>query len=459
MIKIKKGLRLPISGEPSGAVDDGAAVRSVALLGADYVGMKPTLAVDVGDTVSLGQLLFTDKKTAGVRYTSPGAGRVAAIHRGAKRRFESIVIDLDNDSEQRDSEQGDAGKEFRSFSNADLTTLSRDDVRDNLVDSGLWTAFRTRPYSKVPAIDSVPHSIFVTAIDTNPLSAPMETVLNELEADSITHGLQVIRHLTDGQIHLCQQAGAAVLGDGIEGVTSTAFDGPHPAGLPGTHIHFLDPVSERKTVWHVDIQDVAAIGKLFVTGRLDVRRIISVAGPAVRTPKIIRTRLGANLSNVTQYLLESGENRIISGSVLSGRTAASPVDFLGRYHHQVSVLQEGTEREFLGWQRPGFKQFSIKQIFASAFFDRDRSFAMTTSTNGSERAMVPVGSYEAVMPLDVIPTFLLRALIVGDTEQAKQLGCLELSEEDLALCTFVCPGKYEYSSLLRSCLEMIEKEG
>ncbi|GAB4156673.1 MAG: Na(+)-translocating NADH-quinone reductase subunit A [Planctomycetaceae bacterium] len=448
MYRIKKGLDLPLAGEPEFEIHEGNVVGSVALIGDDYVGMKPTMAVGEGDSVKLGQLLFEDKKNPGVRYTSPGCGRVVAIHRGAKRKFESIVIELEGEQEET----------FRSFRDTDLTTLRRDDVRQNLIQSGLWTAFRTRPYSKVPAVESVPHSIFITAIDTNPLAIPAELVIDEAGPDFI-YGLQVIQHLTDGKVFLCKRAGVQIPGEDLEGITCAEFDGPHPAGLPGTHIHFLDPVSESKTVWHIDAQDVIAIGRLFVTGRLSVERVVSVAGPAVRNARCVRTRLGASLDDITRDLLEAGEKRVISGSVLSGRTGVEPVHFLGRYHRQVSVLREGTEREFLGWQRPGFDRFSVKRIFASAFFGRGRRFEMTTSTQGSKRAMVPVGTYEAVMPLDIVPTYLLRALIVEDTEQAQALGCLELDEEDLALCTFVCPGKYEYGSILRKNLERIEKEG
>lgn len=448
MIRIRKGLDLPIAGEPEQTPHEGPAVSSVGLVADDYVGLKPTLEVAEGDRVKLGQLLFTDKKTPGVRYTSPGAGVVASINRGEKRKFLSLVIELDGDDEET----------FRSFEDADLTGLNRDDVRDLLVQSGLWTAFRTRPYSKVPAADAVPRSIFITAIDTNPLAPSPEPPIRESEREFI-FGLQVIRHLTDGKVFFCKRAGESLPGEDLPFLTVAEFEGPHPAGLPGTHIHFLDPVGEKKSVWHVGYQDVIAIGQLFVTGRLPVERVVSLAGPQVRNPRLIRTRLGANLADLTRDQLHLGENRVISGSVLSGRRSVSPVDFLGRYHLQVGALQEGRERVFLGWQRPGLDKFSIRRVFASAFAGLHRRFAFTTSLEGSPRAMVPVGTYEDVMPLDIIPTYLLRALIVGDTEQARALGCLELDEEDLALCTYVCPGKYEYGPLLRKRLRTIEREG
>ncbi len=448
MITITKGLDLPIEGEPTQTIHWEPQIRSVALIGDDYVGMKPTLAVKEGESVKLGQLLFTDKKTPGVRYTSPGCGRVAAVNRGAKRVFQSLVVELDGDEEES----------FQSYQDSDLTALTREQVRDNLVASGLWTALRTRPFNKVPPPESVPHSIFVTALDTRPLAARPEGIIAENESEFI-YGLDVIRHLTDGQLFLCKAPGVVIPGSDLDFVTVEEFDGPHPAGLPGTHIHFLDPVSDRKTVWFLNYQDVIAVGRLFVTGRLPVERTISLGGPVVGRPRLLRTRLGASIAELVHDGLEESENRVISGCVLSGRQAVGPFAYLGRYHLQVSALAEGREREFLGWHAPGFDKFSVKPVFASAWFAAQRRFRFTTSTGGSKRAMVPIGMYEQVMPLDVIPTYLLRALIVGDTEAAQALGCLELDEEDLALCTFVCPGKTEYGPLLRESLSQIEREG
>ncbi len=447
MIRIKKGLNLPISGDPVQEVQSGPVVRSVALVGDDYVGMKPTMHVEEGDSVKVGQVLFSDKKTEGVQYTSPGCGKVVALNRGEKRVFQSLVIEL----------SGDDQVEFASYSDGDIAGLSREQVVENLVASGLWTALRTRPYSKVPSPQSVPHAIFVNAMDTNPLAADPVVVLQGQEGD-FRHGLALVKKLTDGKVFLSKSPGSAIPTDGVSGIEVTEFRGPHPAGLVGTHIHMLDPVNPQKTVWHLDYQDVAAIGKLFVTGRLPLERVISLAGPAVKQPRLLRTRLGANLGDLTAGELVDGENRVISGSVLNGRAAQEPFDYLGRFHLQVSALPEGNQREFLGWQKPGFDKFSIKNVFASAM-DRSKKFAFSTSTEGSKRAMIPIGMYEEVLPLDTEPTFLLRALIVGDTDQAQALGCLELDEEDVALCTFVCPGKYDYGPILRENLTQIEKFG
>ena len=449
MKRINKGLDVPIANPPEQKIYDGLEIRTVAVVGTDYIGMKPTMAVAEGDKVKRGTLLFTDKKNPGVKFTSPAAGTVQSVNRGEKRAFQSVVISVD----------GDEAETFKSVGNTDVTSLSRDEVVENLVDSGLWTALRQRPYSKIPAIDSKPNSIFITATDTNPLCAKPEVIIAEREQD-FRFGVQVIRHLTDGKVFLVSCPGVTLPGEELADVDDVEFEGPHPAGLVGTHIHFLDPVNANKNVWHINYQDVVAIGHLFLTGELDSRRVIALAGPAVYKPRLVRTLLGASIKELTFGELAEGDLRVISGSVLSGRAVTEgPLGFLSRYHLQVSAIVEGREREFLGWQKPGLDKFSLRKIFASAFLKPDQKYKFTTSTGGSKRAMVPIGMYEDVMPLDIIPTFLLRSLIIEDTDQATALGALELDEEDLALCTFVCPGKYEYGTMLRKSLSLIESEG
>ena len=322
--------------------------------------------------------------------------------------------------------------------------------------SGQWTALRTRPFSKVPAADTAPSSIFVTAMDTNPLSAD-PTVIIEQRSEDFSSGLAILTRLTDGPVNLCVAPSSKISGDNIDGVRDIKFSGPHPAGLVGTHIHMVDPVSADKTVWSIGYQDVIAIGALFTTGRIDVRRVIALAGPQVTQPRLLETRIGANINQLVIGELKNDENRVISGSVLSGRHAVSEFAFLGRYHSQVSIIKEGRGREFLHYLRAGANKHSSLPVFVSSL--TKKLFSMTTSTNGSERAMVPVGGYERVTALDILPIQLLRSLIVGDTEMAQKLGCLELDEDDMGLYTYVCVGKYEYGRILRDNLTKIEKEG
>ncbi len=445
MINIKRGLDLPIAGAPAQRIEAGRPVRSVAVVGFDYPTMKPTMAVQVGDLVKLGQILFSDKKSEGVHYTAPGAGVISAVHRGEKRVLQSVVIDLEGDEEVT----------FTSYSPAQLDGLSGEQVRENLQQSGLWTALRTRPFSKVPAVDATPASIFVTAIDTHPLAADPAIIIAE-QPEAFEAGLKVLTNLA--KVFLCKAPNASLPGESLAKVQVESFNGPHPAGLAGTHIHFLDPVSASKSVWTIGYQDVIAVGKLFTSGRLSVERVVALAGPVVEQPRLVRARLGANLDELTAGELQPGANRVVSGSLLGGRTAHGAFTYLGRYHQQVSCLREGKEREMLHYMRPGVDKHSILNIYISKLM-AGKKFAFSTSTNGSPRAMVPVGNYEEVMPLDVLPTQLLRALIVGDTEVAQKLGCLELDEEDLALCSYVCAGKYEYGPILRDNLTRIEKEG
>ncbi|PCK10149.1 MAG: NADH:ubiquinone reductase (Na(+)-transporting) subunit A [Alteromonadaceae bacterium] len=447
MINIHRGLDLPITGVPQQSIEDGPNIRSVALIGFDYHGMKPTMAVQVGDKVKVGQLLFSDKKTEGVKYTSPASGTVAAINRGQQRVFQSIVIDVD----------GDEKIAFKQYGAAELSGLDRQSVVDNLVESGLWTALRSRPYSKVPAVSATTASIFVSAMDTNPLAADAQLVI-KAKSEAFNQGLQVLSRLTDDKVYVGQAPGSDLGTAGVENVVYESFSGPHPAGNVGTHIHYLAPASLNKPAWTVGYQDVIAIGELFASGTLNTERVISLAGPQVESPTLVRTRIGASLEELTAGKLKSGENRIVSGSVFGGRTTNGAVAFLGRYHQQVSVLLEGRERPFMHYVGLGTNRFSSIGVYLSKLFS-GKKFNFTTSTNGSERAMVPIGMYEKIMPMDILPTQLLRSLIVGDTDMAQKLGCLELDEEDLALCTFVCPGKYEYGPILRDNLTRIEKEG
>ncbi len=447
-ITIKRGLDLPIAGAPDQTISDAPPSSSVSVLGRDYVGLRPSMEVQEGDWVESSQPLFRDKNNPGLVAVAPGAGVVREIRRGPRRILQAVRIELD----------GDAHRTFPVRAPDELVAMDRSDVVSTLVDSGLWPSLRTRPYSKVPLPDEVPAGIFVTAMDSNPLAADPSVVIADAREDFL-NGVTVLTRLTNGPVHVCRRAGSDVPAPELERVSIAEFDGPHPSGLPGTHIHFLQPVHAGRSVWYLNYQDVIAVGRLFTLGRLVPERIIALGGPSVRQPRLLRTRMGAAVAGLLENQLEPGEVRVISGSVFSGYRAAGWAAYLGRYHLQLSVLPEGRQRELLGWIMPGRRKFSVTNAFASSFARGRRLFGLTTSQNGSPRAMVPIGSYERVMPLDILPTQLLRAIVVKDTDAAQKLGCLELDEEDLALCTFVCPGKYDYGPMLRQNLEQIEKEG
>ncbi len=460
--RIKKGLDLPIVGEPQQSISDGAKVRHVAVLGADYVGMKPRMEAKVGDQVRRGQLLFEDRRSPGIRFTAPAAGTVVAVHRGDKRAFQALVIEL--------TAPGEPGEQvsFQSYSGQSADAQDAAAVKALLQESGLWTCLRMRPFSRVPAVDSSPRALFVTAVDTNPHAPDVGVILAGNE-DMFRRGLQALATLAP-KVFVCKSSKLRLDTAGIANVQVEDFDGVHPAGNVGTHIHMLCPVDRSRVVWHIGYQDVIAVGKLFATGELSTDRVVALAGPVVQKPRLVRTMVGASLDDLTADELtpppaqvgnKPGQNRVVSGSVLSGRTAVGEVHgYLGRYHNQVSALLEGRQRDFIGWLLPGTQKFSIIPVYFG-FLARlfGKKFAFTTNTHGQGRAMVPIGMYERVMPLDIHPTFLLRSLLVGDTDRAIQLGALELDEEDLALCTFVDPGKANFGEVLRHNLSEIEKEG
>ena len=320
-IKIKKGLDVPLAGSPEQTISAGPDVTSVALLGPDTHDLKPRMLVREGEHVRLGQPLYTDKANPGINFTSPGSGTVTRINRGERRILQSVVIELD----------GDDAEEYPHVSPGELADLDADTVRETLLASGLWTAFRTRPFSKVPAAESSPRAIFVTAIDTNPL-APDPGVVIKDDPDAFRLGLALVQKLVHGPVYICTADNANIEVPNDLPFRHAVFQGPHPAGLPGTHIHFLEPVSESKVVWHIGYQDVIAMARLFTTGRLPVERVIAIGGPMIETPRLVRTRLGANTGELVRSSLRPGDVRVVSGSVLSGHRAAGWASYLGRYH-------------------------------------------------------------------------------------------------------------------------------
>ena len=474
--RVRRGLRLPITGAPSDRIDDGPAPRRVALVAADYIGLRPTMHIAPGDTVTRGQLCFEDKTMPGVRYTAPAAGTVVAVNRGDRRALQSVVIDVSR--AEREGRAPDTAS-FSAFSGRYPSGMTRDEVRALLVESGQWTALRARPFGRVADPATRPHSIFVTAMDTNPLGPSVPAIVAGCEGP-LERGLAALARLTDGSVFVCTgpEPGLPVAED--DRIRHEVFDGVHPAGTVGFHIHTLDAVDRNKAVWHLGVQDAIAIGRLFETGVLDVARVLALGGPPIAEPRLLRSRIGAATDELVEGNLAvagaptgaayggSGdgpdvngrtERRIISGSVLSGRSATGGIHgYLGRYHQQVSVLAEGRQRDLLGWLGPGLSLFSTIPTFVSALMP-GRRFAMTTSTHGSPRAIVPIGMYERVMPMDLLPTPMLRALVMGDVERAEELGCLELDEEDVALCTFVDPGKTDFGPHLRRVLDTLRTEG
>ncbi len=449
-IRIRRGLDIPIAGAPEQSIVDGPKIARVALDGRDYPGLKPRMLVKPGDKVDLGQPLFIDKRDLSVPYTAPGKGTVVAVNRGARRALECIEIEL--------AEGGDTPPMFDPLGDDDIAHADRAELAERLRQSGLWTALRTRPYSRVPHSDGVPCSIFVTAIDTVPLCADPRVIVAP-QADAFATGLRVLSRLTDGPVHLCTGSDWDVAVGDVERVQHVAFQGPHPAGLAGTHIHFLDPAGRDRVVWYIGYQDVIAIGHTLASGTIDTRRVVALSGDCVRKPRLVATRLGASTDDLVRGEIdEPGTCRVITGSVLTGRKAAGGNAYLGRYHNQVSVIGEGGERRRFGWLGWWPRRYSAGAALVKRSGHRKR-IVFDTSMNGRYTSMLPMKVFDRVMPLDILPSPLFRALLVEDTDQAQALGCLELDEEDLALCSFVCPAKQDYGVALRMNLNEIERGG
>nr|WP_258571059.1 Na(+)-translocating NADH-quinone reductase subunit A [Flavimaribacter sediminis] len=442
---LRKGLDIPVLGAPVQDIENGPIVRTVAILGDDYLDLKPRLSVQEGDVVGAGSPVLAHKDLPDAIIASPVSGRVKAINRGARRRLISVEIEVDKNAAPP-VDFSDVG---------DIKTT--EGLVERLCAAGLWTSFRTRPYSKIPDPSTRPAAIYLTAMDTEPLAADPEIVIAD-SADDFARGLGAVAQLTEGPTYLCHAAGLALPGSDAPGVEPAAFSGPHPAGLAGTHMHFLEPPTAEKIVWTIGYHDVIVIGRLLATGRYDASRVIALCGPVCAKPRLIRTIAGASLIDLTQG--EYPQNfpvRMISGSILSGRAGDGPAAYLGRYARQVTLIEEDHKQIPMGWIRPMPSKFAVQPVLGSAF--SRKLYALTSNLNGGRRAMVPTGTFEQLMPQDFLPTQLLRALLVMDSDQAQALGALELDEEDLGLVGFACPAKYEYGLALRDCLTKIEKEG
>ncbi len=411
--RIRNGRDLALPGSPQQAVTPGRPVASVAILGRDYPGVRPEFRVAKGDWVRTGQVLFVDRARPEIAFTAPATGTIAAIEHGQPRQFDTLVIRVEDDEPETFERSGQA--------------LSGADTRALLLESGLWSALLARPFGRIPDPDQIPQAIFVTAIDTNPLAAEPITVVTPFLAQ-FRRGIAALKSLTEGEIFVCQSPGVD-LADDDQQVHTAIFSGPHPAGLAGTHIHHLMPVSARRSVWQIGYQDVIAIGSLLETGRLWAERIVALAGPGLRSPRLVRTRLGASLDDLLEREPVNGAVQVVSGSVLSGRPSA----YLGRYHLLVSVLAGGGSTGGRIWER-----------------------LLRSLPQAPPGPLIPREMLDNAIPLDILAVPLMRALTVGDSDAAEQLGCLELLEEDVALLSYLCAGRADYGELLRRALDDLQ---
>ncbi|MBN1355731.1 Na(+)-translocating NADH-quinone reductase subunit A [bacterium] len=444
---VRKGLDLKIAGSPEKTLSKAVSSRFVALKPAEFPGIKPKLLVGEGDAVKAGQPLFHDKNKPDVMFPSPAGGTVREIRRGARRVITDFIVEVD---------ETESWVEHESWDETRLAQASGQEIIDRLLKGGMWPVFRQRPFGKIPDPHLPPRSIFINGMNTEPLAADPDLLMRDREK-SFHFGIRVLKKLTQGRIYLCLKAdGREQAFAGADGITVHRFKGPHPSGLVGTHIRFIEPLKSGERIWFLRTIDVADIGQFFQTGRFPVERIIALSGEGVKEPKHYRTRLGTRASDLTADRLENGSFRIISGTVLTG-TEIQPDGFLGFYNTTCSVIPDSSRRDFMGWAMPGWKKFSTVNAYCSSLIPR-KHFPFDTRLHGGVRAIVNIGAWEKVFPLDIHLYYLVRAVLAGDLQEAEALGLLEVTEEDVALSTFACPSKIELGAIIRNGLDLYEKE-
>ncbi|HRT89817.1 MAG TPA: Na(+)-translocating NADH-quinone reductase subunit A [Bacteroidales bacterium] len=443
--KLRKGFDIKLAGRAKPTLEGYHESRLYGVKPPEFPGLIPRLAVKQGDPVKAGTVLFTDKKKPEIRFASPVSGVVKDIIRGEQRRVLSVVIEKQGDS-------------FEEFGRLNADSASRGEIIGKLLEGGLWPAIRQRPYHIIADPAARPKSIFISGFDTAPLAPDMNFVMDNSPAGYFNAGLKAISKLTEGKVHLVLNSASepSSLLKNAANVQISYFSGPHPAGNVGVHIHHLDPVNKGETVWYINLQDVISAGRLFEEGRYKHERIIALAGPEVKNPCYYLIRTGAGLGDLTRERINEGDNRIISGNVLTGSNEGSE-GFLGYYDSMVTVIPEGRYYEFFGWAKPGINKYSFSKTFLSALF-RKKEYRLDTNMHGGHRAFVMTGQYEKVVPMDILPMQLFKAIIAEDIDAMENLGIYEVAEEDFALCEFLCPSKTEIQSLVRKGLDLMVKE-
>jgi len=445
-IKIKQGLNLKLIGEAEKSVMDLPVAETFAIKPKDFVEMTPKLLVKVGANVVAGTPLFYDKNNESVLFCSPVSGEVIEIVRGAKRVILEIKILADREIK------------YLSFTKANPNQLSRKEIIEQLLKSGIWPFIRQRPYGTIANPGDKPKAIFISAFDTNPLAPDNDFILSGKETRFQT-GINALQQLTTGKIHLNVQANNSRVPafSQVKNVQINTISGPHPAGNVGVQIHHIDPINKGEAVWYMSPQDVVIIGKLFDEGVFDASRTIAVAGSQVDNPKYYKTIVGSCIKNILDDArIKKGDNRIISGSILSG--SQIPVDgYLGFYDSQITVIPEGNEYEFMGWLAPGLDKFSVSRTFFS-WLTPYKKYDLNTNLHGEERPFVMTGQYEKVFPMDIYPVQLLKSILIEDIDMMEKLGIYEVAEEDFALCELVCTSKIRSQEIIRHGLDMVRKE-
>ncbi|MDR1274332.1 MAG: Na(+)-translocating NADH-quinone reductase subunit A [Odoribacteraceae bacterium] len=446
VIKLKQGLDIKLEGEADAGKVFPVSCDYYAIKPTDFRALAPRLEVKVGDAVRAGDPLFADKYRPAIKFTSPVSGVVEAIRRGEKRKILAVVVK--------------AGEQitYKTFDLPAPGALSAGIVVERLLESGLWPMIKQRPFDMIADPATRPKGIFVSAFDSSPLAPDYQTLLKD-EARALQAGFDALNKLSPVPVSLNARAGEtrSPLFDALRGVTINYFSGPHPAGNVGVQIHHLDPLNKGELAWVVSLPDVALIGRFFLSGRVDLRRTVALVGSEVAAPACHETLVGARVGSIVSgKLRDRGHQRLLSGNVLTGESV-DPDSFLGFYHTMITVIPEGDRHEFLGWATPGFHKFSMSHAFPS-FLRPKKRYRLDTNYHGERRAFVISGQYERVLPVDIFPVYLLKAILAGDLEKMEQLGIYEVAPEDLALCEFVCTSKIPVQEIVDRGIEIMMKE-
>lgn len=445
LIRLKKGYDIQLLGEATKEIVGVEAPKTIAIQPPDFRGVVPKMLVDVGAQVKCGTPLFISKTQPEVQFTSPVSGEVVEVLRGEKRRILEVRI------------LADTQMNYEDFGKSDVNSLGREGIKNLLLKSGAWALLRQRPFNKIAETNVVPKNIFISGFDSAPLATDLNFVLkgrtNHLQA-----GIDALAKMTDGKVFLGLKHGADNSSfDGLKNVTVYHFDGPHPAGNVGVQIHHIQPINKGEVVWTINAQDLSIVGKLISEGVFDATRTIAITGSEINKPAYVKLPIGSNLETVLKGQLKAGKNRIISGNVLFG-TTASEKGYLGFYDQQITVIPEGDEPEFMGWLIPSEARPSLSKTFLS-YLTPNKKYRVNTAMHGEERPFVVTNEYEKVLPMDIYPVQLLKAILAGDLEAMEALGIYEVVEEDLSLCEFVCTSKQPVQQILSDGLTLIEREG
>lgn len=442
-VKIRRGANIKLAGVAERIKGDAPFPASFAIKPTDFHGLTPKMVLKEGAEVKAGQEIFHDKYNDKVKYTAPVSGEIAEVVRGAKRRI--LEVRIVPDKEQK----------YETFDVSGITTGEK--VKEVLMASGFWPMIKQRPYDVVADPMTKPKAIFVSAFDSAPLGADYDFVLHG-QKEAFQRGLDALKLMTGGKVHLSTRGGSTPdeVFSSASGVEKNTFSGPHPAGNVGIQIHHIDPINKGDKVWTVNAQHVMMIGRFLMTGKPDFSKTIAIAGSEVKKPRYMTTIVGASMKALIEGEINEGSNRIISGNVLTG-DAVGAEGYLGFYHDVVTVIPEGNEPQFMGWLTPNFHKFSLSRSYFSWLMP-NKKYSLNTNQNGEDRAFVVTGEYESVLPMDIYPVYLLKAIMTKDIEKMENLGIYEVAPEDLALCEYACTSKTPVQDILREGLDLAQEE-